>query len=147
MAADLQQTPHPKSFWLIKSEPETWSFTDQKRVEVEPWNGVRNYLARNNIKAMRIGDLCFFYHSVRERRIVGIVEVVSDYRIDPTDEKGVFGLRDMRYVQALENPVSLDQIKTEPRLKDMVLLKQSRLSVQPVEQHEWEIIMQLSLHA
>lgn len=147
MSANLQQTALQKKFWLIKSEPETWSFDDQKRVGVEPWNGVRNYLARNNIKAMQIGDLCFFYHSVKERRIVGIVEVVSDYRLDPTDEKGVFGLRDMRYVQTLENPVSLDQIKADSRLQDMVLLKQSRLSVQPVEPHEWEIIMQLSLQA
>lgn len=130
----------PKSYWLIKSEPETWSFEQQREKGIEPWNGVRNYQARNYLKAMSIGDLCFFYHSVKERRIVGIVEVISDYRLDETDDTHTFGLCDMKYVETFQIPVSLDDIKRDERLQDMVLLKQSRLSVQPVTPMEWKII-------
>lgn len=133
-----------QSYWLIKSEPSTWSWADQVAKGTEPWNGVRNYQARNNLKSMKIGDLCFFYHSVKERSIVGIVEVVSDYRLDPTDHDGVFGLVDVKTVRSLVKPVCLDQIKLVPALQNMALLKQSRLSVQPVTCEEWQIILDLA---
>ncbi len=132
------------SFWLIKSEPSTWSWADQVAKGIEPWEGVRNYQARNNLKAMKIGDLCFFYHSVKERSIKGIVEVVSDYRLDPTDHDGVFGLVDVKAVRPLKKPICLDQIKLVPALQEMALLKQSRLSVQPVTAEEWAVILHLS---
>ena len=133
-----------QSYWLIKSEPSTWSWADQVAKGTEPWNGVRNYQARNNLKSMKIGDLCFFYHSVKERSIVGIVEVVSDYRLDPTDHDGVFGLVDVKTVRSLVKPVCLDQIKLVPALQNMALLKQSRLSVQPVTYEEWQVILDLA---
>ncbi|MDP3372555.1 MAG: EVE domain-containing protein [Candidatus Paracaedibacteraceae bacterium] len=132
------------TYWLIKSEPSTWSWDDQVRQGTEPWNGVRNYQARNNLRAMSVGDLCFFYHSVKERTIVGVVEVASPYRLDPTDLDGVFGLVDVKTICALKKPICLDQIKLVPPLQNMALLKQSRLSVQPVSPEEWEIILQLS---
>ncbi|MES2252681.1 MAG: EVE domain-containing protein [Pseudomonadota bacterium] len=137
-------THKPHAFWLIKSEPSTWSWADQVARGTEPWEGVRNYQARNNLKAMHMGDLCFFYHSVKERSIVGIVEVASDYRLDPTDHDGVFGLVDVKTVRRLKKPICLDQIKLVPALQDMALLKQSRLSVQPVTADEWKVILQLS---
>ncbi len=132
------------AYWLIKSEPSTWSWEQHIKKGIEPWDGVRNYQARNYLKAMQVGDLCFFYHSVKERRIVGIVEVVGDYRLDPTDSTGVFGLRDMKALRAVKNPVSLDQIKNIPALRKMALLKQSRLSVQPVSPEEWAYILSLA---
>lgn len=137
-------TYNDQSFWLIKSEPSTWSWADQVAKGIEPWEGVRNYQARNNLKAMKIGDLCFFYHSVKERSIKGIVEVVSDYRLDPTDHDGVFGLVDVKAVRPLKKPICLDQIKLVPALQEMALLKQSRLSVQPVTAEEWAVILHLS---
>lgn len=135
-----------KAYWLIKSEPSTWSFEDQKaKGEIpEPWNGVRNYQARNYMKQMNKGDLCFFYHSVKEKRIMGIVEVASDYRLDETDETGMFGLRDMRYVFEFKRPITLDEIKKNPLLETMVLLKQSRLSIQPVTADEWDCILKMA---
>lgn len=137
-------TYNDQSFWLIKSEPSTWSWADQVAKGIEPWEGVRNYQARNNLKAMKIGDLCFFYHSVKKRSIKGIVEVVSDYRLDPTDHDGVFGLVDVKAVRPLKKPICLDQIKLVPALQEMALLKQSRLSVQPVTAEEWAVILHLS---
>ncbi len=130
-------------YWLIKSEPNTWSIEQQENVVIEPWNGVRNYQARNNIKAMEIGDLCFFYHSVSQRKIVGIVEVFSDYRLDPSDDTMKFGLRDMKFIKKFSKGYSLDEVKMHPFLQDMALLKQSRLSVQPITEIEWNIIMSL----
>ncbi|MBA4249845.1 MAG: EVE domain-containing protein [Candidatus Puniceispirillum sp.] len=130
-------------YWLIKSEPDTWSIEQQEKNMIEPWDGVRNYQARNNIKAMEIGDLCFFYHSVSQRKIVGIVEVCSDYRLDPNDETMKFGLRDMKFIKKFSRGYSLDEVKTHPLLQDMALLKQSRLSVQPVTDVEWNVIMSL----
>ncbi|MDP4724766.1 MAG: EVE domain-containing protein [Pseudomonadota bacterium] len=137
-------TYNDQSFWLIKSEPSTWSWADQVAKGIEPWEGVRNYQARNNLKAMKIGDLCFFYHSVKERSIKGIVEVVSDYRLDPTDHDGVFGLVDVKAVRPLKKSICLDQIKLVPALQEMALLKQSRLSVQPITAEEWAVILHLS---
>lgn len=128
------------AYWLMKSEPGAWSWDDQVRVGTEPWNGVRNYQAANNMKAMRIGDRAFFYHSVEEKRIVGIVEVVKEYHPDPTDESGRFGMVAVRAVKPLANPVTLAEIKADPRLSDMPLVRQSRLSVVPVTDAQWQLI-------
>jgi predicted RNA-binding protein with PUA-like domain len=131
--------------WLFKSEPETWSWDQQKKkgARGEPWSGVRNHQAANNMKAMKAGDQGFFYHSGKERSIVGIVEVIGEYRPDPSDESGRFGLVEVKAVKSLAKPVTLDAVKTKPELKDMVLVKNSRLSVQPVTRSEWDIICAL----
>jgi predicted RNA-binding protein with PUA-like domain len=131
-------------YWLIKSEPYKWSWDDQVKKGVEHWDGVRNYQASNNMKAMEIGDLAFFYHSNEGKEIVGICEVVSDYYPDHTDEKGRFGMVDFKAVKPVNKPVTLAQIKADPKLSDMALLKQSRLSVAPVRKNEWDYILKLS---
>ena len=127
-------------YWLMKSEPETWSWDAQVKKGTEPWNGVRNYQAANNMKAMKKGDLAFFYHSGEERQIVGIVEIAKEYYPDPTDETGRFGMVDVRTKKALNGPVTLSTIKSTPALKNMPLIRQSRLSVMPVSAEEWKII-------
>jgi predicted RNA-binding protein with PUA-like domain len=134
----------PLSYWLLKTEPETWSWEDQKKrgAKGEPWSGVRNYQAANHMKAMKRGDLCFFYHSGEERRIVGIVEVVKEYHPDPTDESGRFGMVTVKAVKPVAKPVTLAQIRSDQRLADMVLVKNSRLSVQPVSSREWQLVCQ-----
>ena len=134
------------NFWLFKSEPNTWSWDDQvKKGEVgEHWDGVRNYQASNNMKKMKVGDLGFFYHSVKERRIIGIVKVIKEYYPDPTDKTGRFVVVDVKATKKLKNPVSLDQIKENGKLQDIALVKQSRLSVMPLKKTEWEIIIQMS---
>jgi len=131
--------------WLFKTEASTWSWEQQKRkgAKGEPWSGVRNHQAANNMKAMAKGDLGFFYHSGEEKRIVGIVEVIGTWRPDPTDETGKFGLVVVKAVRELRRPVTLAEVKASPRLKDMVLAKNSRLSVQPVSPAEWREICAL----
>ncbi|MBX3445492.1 MAG: EVE domain-containing protein [Parvibaculaceae bacterium] len=133
------------AYWLFKSEPSTWSWEDQKKkgAKGEPWNGVRNYQANNNMKAMKKGDLGFFYHSVDEKSIVGIVRVIGEHRPDPTDEKGKFGLVVIEAVEDLPKPVTLDDVKKEPALRDMVLANNSRLSVQPVRDDEWKLVCKM----
>lgn len=131
-------------YWLIKSEPQTWSWDDHVKVGIEPWHGVRNYQASNNMKAMKIGDLAFFYHSVKEKQIVGIVEVVKLYYPDNTDETGRFGMVDFKAVKPVPTPVTLAQIKAHPDLQDMALIRQSRLSVMPVSTAEWNIITKMA---
>jgi predicted RNA-binding protein with PUA-like domain len=133
------------AYWLFKSEAATWSWDAQKAkgAEGEPWNGVRNYQANNNMKAMKLGDLGFFYHSVDERRIVGIVRVIGTHRPDPTDEKGKFGLVVIEAVEDMPRPVTLDEVKATPALAEMVLVKNSRLSVQPVLPAEWKLICKM----
>jgi predicted RNA-binding protein with PUA-like domain len=130
------------AYWLFKSEPGAWSWEQQVRrgAKGEPWSGVRNYQANNNMKAMRKGDLGFFYHSVDEKRIVGIVEVIREHQPDPTDATGRFGLVVVRARKPMPNPVTLAQIKAEPRLQEMALVRQSRLSVTPVDPENWTII-------
>ena len=132
------------NYWLIKSEPYKWSWNDQVAKGVEHWDGVRNYQASNNMKAMEIGDQAFFYHSNEGKEIVGIVEVVKLYYPDHTDPKGRFGMVDFKAVRAVKNPVTLAQIKADPKLAEMALLKQSRLSVSPVRKSEWDYILKLS---
>lgn len=125
------------AFWLMKSEPGTWSWDDQVKKGTEPWDGVRNHEADNNMKAMKIGDLAFFYHSVSEKSIVGIVEIVREHYPDPTDKTGRFGRVDVRAVRSLPAPVTLARIKAEPTLSAMALVRRSRLSVSPVTPAEW----------
>jgi len=131
-------------YWLLKSEPEAWSWDNQVKEGASMWDGVRNYQARNNLKEMKKNDLCFFYHSVTERSIVGIVKVVKEYYPDPTDKTDRFVVVDVKATKKLKNPVSLDQIKENNKLKDIALVKQSRLSVMPLKKTEWDIIIKMS---
>ena len=131
-------------YWLLKSEPDAWSWENQVKEGASMWDGVRNYQARNNLKEMKKNDLCFFYHSVTERSIVGIVKVVKEYYPDPTDKTGRFVVVDVKATKKLKNPVSLDQIKENSRLQDIALVKQSRLSVMPLKKTEWDIIIKMS---
>jgi predicted RNA-binding protein with PUA-like domain len=128
------------AYWLMKSEPGAWSWDDQVREGTAEWDGVRNYQAANNMKAMKLGDQVFFYHSVDEKAVVGIVEVVKLYYPDPTDASGRFGMVDVKAVRPFEEPVTLAAIKAEPRLENLALVRQSRLSVLPVSAAEWKLI-------
>lgn len=128
------------AYWLMKTEPGTWSWDDQVRDGTAEWDGVRNYQASNNMKAMRIGDRAFFYHSVNEKRIVGIVEVTREYYPDPTDASGRFGMVDVKALMPMNEPVSLADIKGEPKLQDLALIRQSRLSVLPIDGEAWALI-------
>lgn len=131
--------------WLFKTEPESWSWEQQKAkgAKGEPWSGVRNHQAANNMKAMKKGERGFFYHSGAERRIVGIVEVIGEYRPDPSDETGRFGLVEVKAVADVPKPVTLELAKRDPRLAEMTLVTFSRLSVQPVRDAEWKHICKL----
>ncbi|MEM7652565.1 MAG: EVE domain-containing protein [Pseudomonadota bacterium] len=131
------------AYWLVKSEPGTWSWDDQVKKGVEHWDGVRNYQASNNLKAMKKGDLAFFYHSVNEKQIVGIVEVVREYYPDHTDESGRFGMVDVKAVRPVGSPVTLAAIKARDDLADLALVRQSRLSVVPVNDAQWKIICEM----
>lgn len=131
------------AYWLMKSEPGTWSWDDQVRDGVAEWDGVRNHQASNNLKAMQVGDRAFFYHSVNEKRIVGIVEVVRTYYPDPSDPSGRFGMVDVKAVKPFERPVHLKEIKADPRLQELPLIKQSRLSVMPIDPESWRIICEM----
>ena len=131
-------------YWLLKSEPEAWSWSMQVKAGRAMWDGVRNYQARNNLKKMNKGDLCFFYHSVSERSIVGIVKVVKEFYIDPTDDTNKFVAVDVKALKKLKKPVSLDQIKKTKILQNIPLIKQSRLSVMELKKVEWEIILKMS---
>ncbi|MCG8494330.1 MAG: EVE domain-containing protein [Sneathiellales bacterium] len=130
------------AYWLIKSEPNSWSWQDQLDAGEEGtyWDGVRNYQASNNMKAMSLGDKCFFYHSVKEKQIVGIVEVIKEYYPDHTDPKGRFGMVDVKAVRSFEVPVTLADIKAEERLSELALIRQSRLSVVPIDATSWDLI-------
>ena len=130
-------------YWLLKSEPSAWSWQNQldRGEQGEGWDGVRNYQASNNMKAMAIGDLAFFYHSVNEKQIVGVVEVCALYHPDPADASGRFGMVTVKAVKSLDTPVTLTDIKADERLQGMALIRQSRLSVTPVTAKQWAIIM------
>jgi predicted RNA-binding protein with PUA-like domain len=132
------------AYWLFKSEPGTWGWDDQVKKSVEHWDGVRNYQANNNMKAMKKGDKGFFYHSVNEKRIVGIVEVVREHYPDHTDESGRFSMVDIKTVKPVETPVTLAEIKANPKLEKMVLVNNSRLSVQPVTAAEWREVCRMT---
>ena len=131
------------AFWLMKSEPGAWSWDDQVKAGSAEWDGVRNYQAANNMKAMKRGDRAFFYHSVNEKRIAGIVEVVEEYYPDPSDASGRFGMVDVKALRPFETPVTLAQIKAAPDLTGLALVRQSRLSVLPVSKDEWKVICKM----
>ncbi len=132
--------------WLFKSEPSTWSWDQQvaKGDAGEEWDGVRNYQARNFMREMKLGDRGFFYHSQKDKAVVGIVEVCAEAHPDSTTEDDRWECVDVRAVRPFAVPVTLDQIKADPRLADMVLVKNSRLSVQPVQPEEWDAVLALS---
>lgn len=132
--------------WLFKSEPSAWSWEQQVAAGAKGtfWNGVRNHLAKKHLMAMKKGERGFFYHSNEERAIVGIVEVIKEFYPDHTDETGKFGMVDIKAVKPLKKPVTLADIKAEPRLGDMVLVNNSRLSVQPVTDEEWAVVLEMA---
>ena len=134
--------------WLYKSEPEVWSWDDQVAAGAAGtyWDGVRNHLANNHMKAMQVGERGFFYHSNEGKAVVGIVEVAAAWAPDLADAKGTFGAVTLRAVAPLARPVTLVEIKADPRLAEMVLVKNSRLSVQPVTEAEWAIILERAGH-
>ena len=128
--------------WLVKTEPGTWSWDDQVKAGAKgtAWEGVRNHQAKQNLKKMKRGERVFFYHSGEEKRIMGVVEVIGEYRPDPSDKTGAFGLVDFKAIAPLPKPLTLAECRAEPKLKTMVLLNNSRLSVQPVTADEWRTI-------
>lgn len=129
--------------WLMKSEPFKYSWDQMVQDGRTHWDGVRNYQASNNLKAMKIGEQAFFYHSNEGKEIVGIVEIVREYYPDPSDTAGKFGMVDVKPVAPLVRPVTLAQIKADPRLADIPLVRQSRLSVQPVDDDVWALLLAL----
>jgi predicted RNA-binding protein with PUA-like domain len=131
--------------WLMKTEPEEFSWDDcvSRGEKGEPWTGVRNFTARRHLKDMKHGERAFFYHTGNEKRIVGICTVIREAYPDPTDEKGVFRCVDVRAAEPLPRPVTLAEIRAEPRLTAMVLVHQPRLSVQPVTDAEWDIVCRM----
>ena len=126
--------------WLFRSEPEAFSWDRLVKEKRASWDGVRNYQANNNMKAMKKGDRGFFYHSVTGKEIVGVVEVVGEHHPDPSDKTGRFGMVDVKPVKPMPKPVTLEQIKADPRLQELALIRQSRLSVVPIDAKSWKII-------
>jgi predicted RNA-binding protein with PUA-like domain len=133
------------AYWLFKTEAETFSWDQQKKkgAKGEPWSGVRNWTAAGNMKAMKKGDLGFFYHTGDEKAVVGIVEVIGEYRPDPTDEAGKFGLVVVKAVKDMPKPVTLAEVKANKKLAEMSLVKSFRLSVQPVRDNEWKEVCRM----
>lgn len=132
------------NYWLIKSEPGAYSWEDLEKDKRTYWDGVRNYAARNNLKSMKKGDLCLFYHSVNEKSVVGIAKVVKEHYQDPTTDDDRWVAVDVVPEQKLKRPVSLAEIKDDKKLQEMVLVRQSRLSVQPVKEEEFDVIVNKS---
>ena len=134
-----------KKYWLVKSEPNVWSIDQQKKAGAKGtlWDGVRNYQAANNLKAMKKGDLCFFYHSNIGKEIVGIVEVIKEYFIDPTDKDKKFVAVQLKFKKKLKKFVKLETIKQNNKLSQLPLIKQSRLSVMPIDSKSWKLICKL----
>ena len=133
-------------YWLLKSEPDVWSIDQQKKAGLKgaPWDGVRNYQAAKNLKTMKKGDQCFFYHSNIGKEIVGIVELVKEHYIDKTDKSGRFVAVTVKFLKRLNSPVSLEQIKKNKDLSHLSLIKQSRLSVMPIYYKSWKILNKMS---
>jgi len=129
--------------WLVKSEPGVYSWANMVADKRTNWSGVRNFQAANNLKAMKVGDTCFFYHSNEERAIVGVVEVVKTYYPDPSDKTGRFGMVDVKADKKLKTPVTLAQVKADPELAGIALVRQSRLSVMPIDAKAWARIVKL----
>ena len=133
------------AYWLVKSEPSVWSWQQQldKGAAGEAWTGVRNHSAKQHLMRMKLGERAFYYHSNEGKEIVGIAEIIREHYPDPTDPSGKFVCVDLKAVEPLKTPVTLAAIKAEPKLAEMALLKQSRLSVQPVTDAEWRLICQM----
>lgn len=131
------------AYWLLKSEPESWSWQDQIKAGTTNWDGVRNPQATSFLRSMRKGDRVFFYHSGDERQIVGIVEVVKEFYLDPKDKSGRFGMVDVKTVAPMPNPVTLAAIKAEQSLANLALVRQSRLSVMPIDEPSWKHISRM----
>ena len=133
-------------YWLMKSEPDVWSIDDQKKAGAKGavWDGVRNYQAAKNLKNMKKGDLCFFYHSNIGKEIVGIVEVIKEFYLDKTDQSGRFVAVTVKFKNKLLKPVTLEEIKKNKLLSHLALIKQSRLSVMPIDYKSWRIINKMS---
>ena len=131
-----------KNFWLLKSEPDVWSIDQQKKAGSKgaAWDGVRNYQAAKNLKLMRKGDQCFFYHSNIGKEIVGIVEVIKEAYIDKTDQSGRFVAVTVKFIKELKRPITLENIKKINELRHLSLIKQSRLSVMPIDSKSWKIL-------
>ena len=134
------------NYWLLKSEPDVWSIDQQEKAGEKGivWDGVRNYQAKNNLKKMKKGDLCFFYHSNIGKEIVGIVEVIKTAFTDPTDKTNRFVAIKAKYKKKINNPVTLENIKKKASLKGLALIKQSRLSVMPIDSKCWKILNKMS---
>jgi predicted RNA-binding protein with PUA-like domain len=132
-----------KNYWLVKSEPDAFSWDEQVKNGVEPWTGVRNHLAKKNLAAMKLGDRAFFYHSNVGKEIVGIVEVAREAYPDPTAESGNWVCVDMKAVRPLPKPVTLAAIKADPRLEELALVRLSRLSVAPVSAEHWAMLCEM----
>ncbi len=130
--------------WLMKSEPEEWSWDDQVKAGTASWDGIRNFQAANNMKAMRRGDRAFFYHTGNEKRIVGAVSIAREYYPDPSDKSGRFGMVDVTADKPAKHPVTLAEIKAEPRLAHLALVRQSRLSVMPVDAKSWALLCRMA---
>ena len=132
-------------YWLLKSEPNVWSLEQQIKAGIEgiAWDGVRNYQAANNLKAMRIGDLCFFYHSNIGKEIVGVVKVTKEAFLDKTDKKKRFVAVQVRFIEKFKSPISLEKIKKNNAISHLPLIKQSRLSVMPIDYKSWKIICKM----
>jgi predicted RNA-binding protein with PUA-like domain len=133
------------NYWLVKSEPSVWSFEDQKKAGLKGtvWDGVRNYQAANYLKQMKSNDLCFFYHSNEDKKIIGIVKIIKPAFIDPTDQEGKFVAVKVAYYKDLTKPVSLADIKENKEICHLPLIKQSRLSVMPIDSKSWKIICKM----
>ena len=133
-------------YWLMKSEPDVWSIDQQIKAGIKgaPWDGVRNYQASKNLRSMKKGDKCFFYHSNIGKEIVGIVEVIKEYYIDKTDKTGKFVAVTVKFLKKLDKPVSLEEIKKNKQLSHLSLIKQSRLSVMPIDSKSWKILNNMS---
>ena len=135
-----------KNFWLLKSEPDVWSIDQQKKAGAKgaPWDGVRNYQAAKNLKNMKKGDLCFFYHSNIGKEIVGIVEVIREFYLDKTDQSGRFVAVSVKFKNKFLKPITLEEIKKDKQLSHLALIKQSRLSIMPIDYKSWKIINKMS---
>ena len=131
------------NYWLIKSEPSTWSWDEQKKKKTTMWDGVRNYQARNFMRKMKVNDLSFFYHSVLEKQIMGVVKIIKEYYSDPTDSTNKFVAVDVQYYKEFSNPVTLETIKSNKILSKLLLVKQSRLSVMPIDSKSWKLICKI----
>ncbi len=135
-----------KNYWLMKSEPDVWSLDQQKEAgnKGAPWDGVRNYQAAKNLKSMKKGDQCYFYHSNIGKEIVGIIEVIKEAYLDKTDQSGRFVAVTVKFIKRLDKPVTLENIKKNKELRHLLLIKQSRLSVMPIDSKSWKILYKMS---